>query len=61
MGPDDLVAVAALEEVAVAAPLNTSIGRVVMRDYAGEVLLCGVDQNARQIIQLELKNGRFFQ
>ena len=53
MGPDDLVAVAA--------PLNTSIGRVVMRDYAGEVLLCGVDQNARQIIQLELKNGRFFQ
>ena len=60
MGPDELAAVACLEEVAVAAPLNTSLGRAVMRDYAGDVLLCGVDQNARKIIQLELKNGRFF-
>lgn len=60
LGPDDLTAVAGLEEVAVAAPLNTSLGRAVMRDYSGEVLLCGVDQNAGKIIQLELKNGRFF-
>lgn len=61
MGPEELVEVSALEEVAVAAPLNTSMGRAVMRNYSGDVLLCGVDQNAGQIIQLELKNGRFFQ
>jgi len=61
LGPDELTAVAGMEEVAVAAPLNTSVGRAVMRDYAGDVLLCGVDQNARHIIQLELLYGRFFQ
>lgn len=57
----DLPAVNALAEVAVAAPLSTSLGRAVMRDYAGEVLVCGVDQNAGRIIQLELKNGRLIQ
>ena len=55
---DDLPAVNALKEVSLAAPLSTSFGRAVMRDYAGEVLVCGVDQNAGSIIQLELKNGR---
>lgn len=60
LGADDLTAVAELEEVAMAAPLNTSLGRAVMRDYSGEVLLCGVDQNAGRIIQLQLQNGRFF-
>ncbi len=57
----DLPAVSALEEVALAAPLSTAMGRAVMRDYAGEVLVCGVDQNAWRMIQLELKNGRFLQ
>ena len=57
----DLPAVNALEEVAIAAPLSTAIGRAVMRDYAGEVLVCGVDQNAGRIIHLELKNGRLLQ
>lgn len=61
LGPDELIKVAGLEEVAVAAPLNISLGRAVMRDYSGEVLLCGVDQNAGKIIQLVLQNGRFFQ
>lgn len=60
LGPDDLTAVTGLTEVSVAAPLNTSLARAVMRDYSGEVLLCGVDQNAGKIIQLELLNGRFF-
>lgn len=55
---DDLLAVSALPEVAAAAPLNTSIGRAVMRNYAGEVLVCGVDQNVERIIRLNLKSGR---
>lgn len=55
---DDLAAVKALDGVEVAAPLNSCIGRVTMRDYAGEALVCGVDQNAGTIIDLELKNGR---
>ncbi len=58
---EELAAIAALEEVAVAAPLSTSISRAVMRNYAGEVLLCGVDQNVGQIIDLELKNGRLLE
>lgn len=58
---DELTAVNALDEVAVAAPLNASIGKAVMRDYAGEVLVCGVDQNVSRIIQLKLKNGRLLQ
>lgn len=60
LGSDELQAVAEVEGVALAAPLNTTVGRAVMRDYSGEVLLCGVDQNAAKIIQLELKHGRFF-
>ena len=60
LGPDELAAVMELEEVAVATPLSTSLGRAVMRDYSGTVLLCGVDQNAGRIIQLEEKYGRFF-
>lgn len=59
LGLAELEAVAGLEGVAATAPLNTAIGRAVMRDYSGEVLLCGVDQNAARIIQLELKHGRF--
>ena len=58
---DDLLAVSVMPEVSVAAPLNTSIGRAVMRDYAGEVLLCGVDQNAGEVIQLTLTSGRLLQ
>lgn len=57
----DLPVINALEEVAVAAPLSTAMGRAVMRDYAGEVLVCGVDQYADKIIHLELKNGRLLQ
>lgn len=60
LGPDQLETVAGLAEVAVAAPLSTNLGRAVMRDYSGEVLLCGVDQRAERIIQLELIHGRFF-
>ena len=56
-----LTQVNALEEVALAAPLSTSFGRASMREYVGDVLLCGVDQNAGQIIQLELKSGRLLQ
>lgn len=58
---EELAAIAALEEVVVAAPLSTSISRAVMRNYAGEALLCGVDQNVGQIIDLELKNGRLLE
>ena len=61
LGLSELTAVSGLEEVAVATPLNASLGRAVMRDYSGEVLLCGVDQNAGKIIQMVLLNGRFFQ
>ena len=55
---DALAQVNGLGEVSLAAPLTTSLGRASMREYVGDVLLCGVDQNAGEIIQLELVSGR---
>lgn len=61
MDGDDLAAVNSMDEVVLAAPLSTSFGRATMREYVGDVLLCGVDQNVGKIIQLELKSGRLLQ
>ena len=61
MDGDDLAAVNSMDEVVLAAPLSTSFGRATMREYVGDVLLCGVDQHVGKIIQLELKRGRLLQ
>lgn len=48
-----------MEEVALASPLTTALGQASMREYIGDVLVCGIDRDAGGIIELVLKNGRF--
>lgn len=54
-----LAEVGDLDGVRTAAPLMTKMGQVIMRQYVGEALVCGVDQNAADIITLSFQNGRF--
>ena len=50
-----------MEEVELAAPLITSFGQVVMREYIGDAVVCGIDPSAAFIMEILLKNGRFLQ
>ena len=47
-----------MEEVEMAAPLMTDFAQVVMREYIGSAVVCGIDENAVGIMEITLKNGR---
>ncbi len=47
-----------MNEVELAAPLTTAFGQVTMRQYVGDALVCGTDQDAAGIMEITLKNGR---
>lgn len=53
-----LMTIQGMEEVALAAPLTTSFGQVIMREYIGDALVCGIDENAVGIMEITLKSGR---
>ncbi len=47
-----------MEGVDIAAPLITGMGQASMREYVGEAMVCGVDQNASRIIAMPVSSGR---
>lgn len=53
-----LMAIREMDEVELTAPLTTSFGRVIMREYIGDALVCGIDEKAVGIMEFTLKNGR---
>lgn len=60
LGSRELDYLETLPEVAVAAPLIVNMGQVSTRGYVGESVVCGIDKETSQIVQIEMLFGRMF-
>lgn len=49
-----------LPEVDMAAPLVVNMGQISTRGFVGDAVVCGIDKNTSQIVQVKLQHGRMF-
>lgn len=53
--------VSSAEQVEAAVPVLSKMGRAYMRGFGGDALICGVDENAVDVVSIDLLYGEFLQ
>ncbi|MEG2088045.1 MAG: ABC transporter permease [Angelakisella sp.] len=49
-----------LPEVDIAAPLVVNVGQISTRGFVGDSVVCGINKNTSQIVQIQMLYGRMF-